>query len=89
MSKAGIGNAAGHDDAVSHPSHYDGAHGVDCMTAAHNMLDRDAGLTGSESYWWGCALKYLWRWPFKNGAEDLRKARQCVDYLMERMEEIE
>lgn len=73
-------------DKIAHPSHYEGAYGVECMEAMRNALDRDDGLTGAEKYWMGCALKYLWRWPFKNGLEDLRKSRQCVDYLIAEVE---
>ena len=74
-------------DKIAHPSHYEGAHGVECMEAMRNVLDREDGLTGSEKYWTGCALKYLWRWPFKNGLEDLRKSRQCIDYLIAEVRE--
>lgn len=38
------------------------------------------------SYWCGAALKYLWRWPLKNGLEDLRKARECIDLAIEEAE---
>lgn len=69
-------------DSVRNPSHYDGAHGVDCAEAMANMVDRHMGLTGSESYWWATALKYLWRWPLKNGREDLDKAVECIRRLM-------
>ena len=41
------------------------------------------GPAGAADYWRGCALKYLWRYRGKNGVEDLRKARRCVDYLIE------
>ena len=34
-----------------------------------------AWLTGQE-------LKYMWRWPLKNGKEDLRKARFYLDRLI-------
>lgn len=35
-------------------------------------------------FWEGNALKYLLRWRYKNGVEDLRKARHYIDYLIER-----
>lgn len=71
---------------IAHPDHYMGAHGIEAMDAIANVLDRVDGLTGSEKYWYGCALKYLWRWPLKNGREDLRKAVQCVEYLLDALE---
>lgn len=58
--------------------HYAGAYGVECKEAMRNMLDRYSGLTGSESYWLGCALKYIWRAPFKNGEQDIDKAIECL-----------
>lgn len=44
-------------------------------------------LSPMASYWWGCAFKYLWRWSRKNGTEDLRKCRQCIDFLIEEVGE--
>lgn len=38
-------------------------------------------------YWCITALKYLWRWPRKNGLEDLKKARRCIDYAIREIEE--
>ena len=35
---------------------------------------------------WGNCLKYLSRWPDKNGVEDLLKARHYLDRLIEEME---
>lgn len=37
-------------------------------------------------YWWGCAFKYLWRWVRKNGVQDLKKCKQCIDFLIEEIE---
>lgn len=31
----------------------------------------------------GQVLKYMWRWPLKNGKEDLRKARFYLDRLID------
>lgn len=35
------------------------------------------------AYWWGCAAKYVWRWPYKGAtpserARGLRKAVECL-----------
>ena len=65
-------------DAVERPAHYEG-HGMEAKDALLGML----GPAGAADYWRGCALKYLWRYRGKNGVEDLRKARRCVDYLIE------
>lgn len=71
------------NDVVEHPAHYQGAYGVECMDVIANLLDRVDGLNGTEKYWYGCAVKYLYRWPLKNGTEDLRKAEQCIEYLLD------
>lgn len=68
-------------DAVSHPSHYAGG-GIEAMDALKSAM-AGSGLSPMASYWWGCAFKYLWRFERKNGVEDLRKCRQCIDFLIE------
>lgn len=71
-------------DEVSKPAHYQGD-GIECMEAMKSMMAPlwDRGLPPEAAYWWGCAFKYLWRWPLKNGSQDLKKARQCIDYLLD------
>lgn len=74
-------------DAVEHPEHYSGDGGVECMDAMRSMMSGELyALPPFAAYWWGCAFKYLWRWRRKNGVEDLKKARQCIDYLVEEIE---
>lgn len=63
--------AAERDDPVNHPAHYTSG-GVECIDAIKAALTCQsdpyaAWLTGQ-------VLKYLWRWPMKNGVEDLEKA---------------
>ena len=36
--------------------------------------------------WWGIAFRYLWRWPWKGGVEDLRKCRESIDIMLEEIE---
>ena len=73
-------------DNVSNPRHYAGNGDISCMDALESMLD-PANVTPIQAYWWGCTFKYLWRWPNKNHLEDLKKARQCIDYLIEEVSE--
>ena len=71
-------------DAVAHPSHYAGDGSIECMDAMRSMMSGDQyALPPIAAYWWGCIFKYLWRWRRKNGVEDLKKARQCIDYLID------
>ena len=69
-------------DPVNHPSHYTQG-GVECKDAIRAAV---TGLEGYEAFLTGNAIKYLWRWKRKNGAEDLRKA---VFWIRELIEETE
>lgn len=57
-------------DAVNHPQHYT-AGGIECIDAIEAAV---TGLTGAEAVCTAQAIKYIWRWKRKNGAEDIRKA---------------
>lgn len=67
-------------DAVHSPSHYQRG-GLECKDALKAML---CGMLVPSivSYWWGCAFKYLWRWPAKGGVQDLEKCRECLDVMI-------
>ena len=67
-------------DNVNNPSHYNQA-GIEC-------LDAIAAATGDgyEYYLQGNIIKYLWRYRYKNGVEDLKKARFYLDKLIENKE---
>lgn len=57
------------EDAVNHPSHYTQG-GIECIDAIDAAV---VGLTGSEAVNTGNVIKYMWRWKFKNGLQDLFK----------------
>jgi hypothetical protein len=63
-------------DEVSRPSHYSRFR-IDPITFATAN-----GLNGLELN----VIKYVCRAPYKNGKEDLLKARRCVDMLIEAMD---
>lgn len=65
-------------DNVNHPSHYT-AGGIECIDA---LAAATVGLTGIEAVDTANAIKYLWRWKGKNGAEDLKKAKWYIDHLI-------
>tara|TARA_E500000318_G_scaffold110979_1_gene127966 strand:+ start:3797 stop:4069 length:273 start_codon:yes stop_codon:yes gene_type:complete len=71
--------AYGDVDMVNKPPHYNQA-GIECLDAI-----RAATGEGYEFYLQGNILKYLWRYRYKNGVEDLKKAEF---YLRELIEEI-
>lgn len=66
-------------DMVNHPSHYTQG-GIECIDALKAATER---LTGIEAVCTANAIKYLWRWKDKNGAEDLSKAIWYINRLKE------
>jgi hypothetical protein len=63
------------------PNHYHPKDdsGIHCHHAQRAAL----GSKGFEDYMIGCAMKYLYRWRHKNGAEDLAKAGECIRIAIE------
>jgi len=70
-------------DNVNHPTHYT-AGGIECIDA---LAAATAGLEGMEAVDTANAIKYLWRWKHKNGAEDLKKAQWYINHLIKQLEE--
>ena len=65
-------------DIVNHPSHYTQG-GIECIDALEAAT---VDLIGIEAVCTANAIKYLWRWKRKNGAEDLRKAVWYIQRLI-------
>lgn len=63
---------------VNHPSHYTQG-GIECIEA---IKAATVNLTGIEAVCTANAIKYLWRWKDKNGAEDLNKAIWYIKKLI-------
>jgi len=59
-------------DNIKHPEHY--TQGIEMWDYAHSQ-----GL----GFFEGNILKYITRWKHKNGIEDLLKAKQYLDRLIE------
>jgi len=68
-------------DNVDKPSHYNTGN-IECIEAIEEALT-DQEIRG---YFKGNCLKYLWREQYKNGLEDLKKARWYLDRLIKRLE---
>ena len=64
-------------DMVNSPPHYNQA-GIECIDAI-----RAATGDGYQYYLQGNIIKYLWRYRYKNGIEDLNKAKWYLDKLIE------
>lgn len=66
------------EDMVNSPAHYNFA-GVECIDA----IRAATGEEGFSFYLQGNVMKYLWRFKYKNGVEDLRKAQWYLNVLIE------
>ena len=64
-------------DMVNHPPHYNKA-GIETIDAIIAATDE-----GSEYYFQGNIIKYVWRYRYKNGVEDLEKALWYLKKLIE------
>ena len=64
-------------DNVNKPPHYNQS-GIECIDAI-----QAATGDGYEYYLQGNILKYLWRYRYKNGIEDLKKAQWYLNKLIE------
>ena len=67
-------------DVLNKPLHYNTA-GIECIDEMSAMSE-GANVKPHQAYCWQNAFKYLWRWPYKNGLEDLKKARWYIDRLI-------
>ena len=65
------------DDMVNSPAHYNKA-GIETIDALQAMLNN-----GFDYYLQGNIVKYLWRYRYKNGVEDLKKAQWYLNKLIE------
>ena len=63
---------------VNHPSHYTSGK-VECIDAIESAT---GDLTGIEAVCTANIIKYVWRWKFKNGVEDLEKAKWYLNKLI-------
>lgn len=74
-------------DPVTHPAHYN-AGSVETIVILEQIMEPMTGkLTAFEAALLMTALKYLCRFPFKNGVEDLGKALWYLEYLKKVMGE--
>lgn len=66
------------DDPVNNPSHY-GSGSIECIDYIQDFLTREEFI----GYLRGNIAKYLHRWRYKNGLEDLLKAQWYLNKLIE------
>ena len=68
-------------DMVNSPPHYNKS-GIECIEAIKAMTG-----DGFKFYLQGNIMKYLWRYLYKNGVEDLKKAKWYLSELIDNVEE--
>ena len=71
------------EDMVNNPPHYN-KNGIETIDAIRAMTD-----DGYEYYLQGNIMKYLWRYRYKNGVEDLKKAQWYLNELIDELEKDE
>ena len=69
-------------DKVNHPEHYNQGT-IECIDAIEAMLSQEEFV----GYLRGNSLKYRWRFRYKNGIEDLRKAEWYEKRLLKVLED--
>lgn len=70
-------------DNVNHPDHYQNIAGVEVIDILNDAVK---DLPGTQAALLWNSMKYLFRFQKKNGVEDLKKARNYLDYLIEDIE---
>jgi hypothetical protein len=69
------------EDNVNSPKHYNHNHkGIEAIVAIEASMSSEEFL----GYLKGNVLKYIWRYRYKNGIEDLNKATWYLNLLKER-----
>jgi hypothetical protein len=71
------------EDMVNNPPHYNKA-GIETIEAIQAMTGN-----GFQSYLQGNILKYLWRYQYKNGIEDLKKAQWYLNRLILEVDDVD
>lgn len=74
------------NDNVNHPVHYNvaGYEVIDIIEAFTKDIENPMS-----AYETGNIIKYILRWPHKNGLEDLKKARWYLNHMIARIEALE
>ena len=73
-------------DNVNHPDHYQNIAGVEAIDILNDVVK---DLPGKQAAMLWNTLKYLLRFQKKNGVEDLKKARNYLDYLINDIEAVQ
>jgi hypothetical protein len=72
-------------DMVSSPEHYNKAGGLECIDAMEAMVSEAKNISPHAFYCWQAAFKYIWRWHYKGGEQDLDKAIWYLERMKEKV----
>lgn len=70
-------------DNVNHPPHYQSESGLEAIDVIEAFTEN---LIGPDAVYTANILKYVLRWPKKNGIEDLKKAVWYLNKLITKLE---
>lgn len=73
-------------DKVNHPDHYQNIAGVEAIDILNDVVK---DLPGKQAAMLWNAMKYLFRFQKKNGVEDLKKAQNYLQYLINDIETVQ
>ena len=73
-------------DNVNHPNHYQNIAGVEAIDIMNDVVK---DLPGKQAAMLWNTLKYLLRFQKKNGLEDLKKAQNYLQYLINDIEAVQ
>ena len=73
-------------ETVNHPDHYQSETGLETIDIIEAVT---FDLKGVEAFDIGNAIKYLCRFPKKNGLEDLKKASWYLNHAINHIEKLE
>lgn len=71
------------DVMVSHPAHYQLANGIEVLDVIEGATADLKGIKATDT---GNVIKYILRWPKKNGIQDLKKAMYYLQHLINHVE---
>lgn len=71
------------DKMVSHPVHYQSKNGLEVIDIIEAFTSDLKGIEATDT---GNIIKYILRWPKKNGLQDLKKAMWYLTHLIEHVE---
>lgn len=73
-------------DMVNHPPHYQSSNGLEVIDVIEAFTNTLVGIEATDT---GNVLKYMCRWKYKNGLQDLEKAQWYLNHLINHIKEKE